>query len=151
MTATSARFLVNNTTNIDALKKSSSMYLAVKIPWNSPPNRKYATITYPLKYGSETSNMTDQSRGSHIKSSRDDQALHRFAVLATEPGENPWDVGYMGNIKSVMGNNIFEWLLPLQRSPCCNHESMMSDYEIGPLLSTLQRRYGVTMERTGKA
>lgn len=75
---------------------------------------------------------------------RDEQARRTFAILTTEPGENPWDLGYWRNFKSVMGNNIFEWLLPLRHSPCCNHDSMISDYEYGPLIEELMRRYEIT-------
>ena len=77
---------------------------------------------------------------------RDQRAKKTFAILETEPGENPWDQGYWRNWKSVMGNNVLEWLLPIRHSPCCNHESMESDYDFGPLVETLKRRYGLSDE-----
>lgn len=49
----------------------------------------------------------------------------------------------MENWKSVMGDNFIEWMLPIRHSPCCNHESMESDYKFGPLISKLRKRYGI--------
>lgn len=76
-------------------------------------------------------------------SPRDEQAKRMFAILATEPGENPWDTGVWKNCKSVMGNSVLEWLLPIWHSPCCNHDSMESDYEFGPVVEKLKKRYGI--------
>lgn len=42
-----------------------------------------------------------------------------------------------------MGDNFVEWLLPIRRSPCCSHDSMVSDYPFGPLIDELRKRYEV--------
>ncbi|BFZ61606.1 Palmitoyltransferase pfa5 [Saitoella coloradoensis] len=36
------------------------------------------------------------------------------AVLSTEPGENPWNLGRLENWKSVMGERWYEWFLPMR-------------------------------------
>jgi palmitoyltransferase len=74
---------------------------------------------------------------------RDQQARRTFAILQAEPGENPWHLGYLQNFKSVMGDSIIEWLLPIRHSPCSRHDSMVSDYQFGPLVEELKRRYGL--------
>ncbi|KAH7063136.1 DHHC palmitoyltransferase-domain-containing protein [Macrophomina phaseolina] len=40
-----------------------------------------------------------------------------YAILLTRPGDNPWDLGTLKNWKSVMGNSIVDWFLPLKYSP----------------------------------
>lgn len=74
-------------------------------------------------------------------SARDRLAKQTFAILKTHSGENPFDLGPWRNFKSVMGNNVLEWFLPIKHSPCCNHEIMESDYEFGSLIDELRRRY----------
>ncbi|KAH8677196.1 DHHC palmitoyltransferase-domain-containing protein [Ilyonectria robusta] len=150
MTLTSARFIATNITNIDMLKKSQSFRLAVRVPQNSPSTQRYQTITYPLaspawgQSGVPMNHIPRISMGTMSPASpRDEQAKRTFAILATEPGENPWDTGVWKNCKSVMGNSILEWLLPIWHSPCCNHDSMESDYEFGPVVEKLKKRYGI--------
>ena len=56
-----------------------------------------------------------------------------FAILQTLPGMNVWDLGspYV-NFKSVFGESLHDWLLPIRHSPCCNHSSAVSWYPLGP-------------------
>ncbi|KAH7176669.1 DHHC palmitoyltransferase-domain-containing protein [Dactylonectria macrodidyma] len=150
MTMTSARFIGTNITNIDMLRKSQTFRLAVRVPPNSPSTQRYQTITYPLASPAWGQNYVMMNHVPGVSmgtmspvSPRDEQAKRTFAILATEPGENPWDVGVWKNCKSVMGSSILEWLLPIWHSPCCNHDSMESDYEFGPLVEELKKRYGI--------
>lgn len=149
MFATSLRFVLINITNIDMLKKTQTHRLAVRLPAGAMPTERYQTVTYPLprsawrQNGEQTNDTAPESTSSNsILSPRDEQAKRTFAILQTEPGENPWDLGYWRNWKSVMGNNILEWLLPIRHSPCCNHDSMVSDYDFGKVVNDLKRRYG---------
>ncbi|KAM5347113.1 hypothetical protein ACJ41O_010118 [Fusarium nematophilum] len=164
MAVTSGRFIFTNTTNIDLLKKQQTHRLAVRVPHNTPPTDRYQTITYPLSapvwgpsgmgmgmghvHGMGHLNGVEHTHGigSDTTSARDQQARRTFAILTTKPGENPWNLGWWGNFKSVMGNSIIEWLLPIRHSPCCNHDSMESDYEFGHLLEELKQRYGIADE-----
>ena len=59
--------------------------------------------------------------------------IRRFAILETLPGMNLWDLGspYL-NFKAVFGNSLHDWLLPIKHSPCCDHESHISQYPLGP-------------------
>lgn len=148
MTLTSARYIFTNITNIDVLKKTQNYTLAVRIPLTSPPSEKYPTITYPLRYNLQRPQYPDSGLGEQRPASaslslRDQQAKCKFAILRTGPRDNPWDLGFWENWKSVMGGSILEWILPIRRSPCCNHESMESDYQYGPLLRRLKKEYGV--------
>ncbi|KAI5464010.1 DHHC palmitoyltransferase-domain-containing protein [Mariannaea sp. PMI_226] len=152
MTLTSVRFITTNITNIDMLRKNQTFRLAVRIHQNTAPTNRYETITYPLSLlppSEQSSSSTHRLRGAPMGtlgpvSPRDEQAKRTFAILATEPGENPWNVGIWKNCTSVMGHSVLAWLLPIWHSPCCNHDSMESDYEFGPIVEKLKKRYGIT-------
>ncbi|KAF4978843.1 hypothetical protein FZEAL_4845 [Fusarium zealandicum] len=167
MAFTAFRFVFTNITNIDMFRKQQTFRLAVRVPQSTQPTDQYQTITYPLTasawgpngpemgrvHGMGQVDGADHDHGAAPESlgpvsTRDRQAQRKFAILTTEPGENPWDVGPWRNFKSVMGNSIIEWLLPIRHSPCCNHDSMVSDYEFGPLIEELKRRYGITEDES---
>lgn len=54
-----------------------------------------------------------------------------FAILQTPPGMNPWDIGPSQNFQSVFGRKLHDWVLPMKRSPCCDHSSDISQYPLG--------------------
>ncbi|CZR62839.1 related to PFA3 Palmitoyltransferase for Vac8p, required for vacuolar integrity under stress conditions [Phialocephala subalpina] len=76
-------------------------------------------------------------------SNRDLKATRTFAVLNMKQGDNPWDLGTrLLNWETVMGSNIFDWFLPIRRSPCCNHEDAESQFQIGPWVDLLRSSVG---------
>ncbi|TDZ38384.1 Palmitoyltransferase PFA5 [Colletotrichum spinosum] len=119
---------------------SRDVFLAIRVPSDTPPGPGYGLITYPLpKYppgASASSNATVDST-----SPRDRLATRVFAIVMTEKDENPWDLGWRRNWTSIMGHSLIDWLLPIRGSPCAVHDSMESDYEMGPLLQTLRERH----------
>ncbi|CAJ0548299.1 Ff.00g050530.m01.CDS01 [Fusarium sp. VM40] len=155
MASTALRFAFQNITNIDLFRKNQTFRLAVWVPNNTQPTERFATITYPLTLPGEPPRTpiparfrsVDQSDGAASvtdrMAARDEQAKRTFAILQTEPGENPWHIGYRKNFTSVMGDSVIEWLLPIRHSPCTRHDNMVSDYEFGPLVEELKRRYGL--------
>ncbi|KAI1779337.1 zf-DHHC-domain-containing protein [Hypoxylon cercidicola] len=172
MTVTSMRYIFFNMTNVDALSSRSKVYqLAVRVPRGTRSTDKFLVVTYPLpKPGEQVNGRTSATSrvgngtseagngmsgasngmlGARIGSgmnptTRDDLATRTFAVLKTEPGENPWDVGIWQNWQTVMGTNIFDWFLPFRRSPCTNHESHDSFYPMGHVLADVLARYGLS-------
>ncbi|KAG5982075.1 hypothetical protein E4U55_002310 [Claviceps digitariae] len=146
MTLTAGRYILTNTTNIDMLRKRQFFTLAVRIPQDTPPSSNYRTITYPLQSTQPLASTAEShlpNGSTRPKVVRDKLATRKFAILTAGAGENPWDLGLYENWKSVMGTSVTEWLLPLRHSPCCNHDSMVSDYPFGPLVNELRQRYGV--------
>ncbi|KAK7221571.1 hypothetical protein V2G26_009574 [Clonostachys chloroleuca] len=141
MSMTSTRYIVENITNIDVFKRRAVHYIAIRVPRGTPSTASYQTVTFPLPGppGTEPHSPTN----GFTPSSRDRQAVRTFAIVKTEPGENPFDLGYWRNFKAVMGNNIFEWLLPIRHSPCCNHDNPESFYEFGSLIEELKERHGL--------
>ena len=85
-------------------------------------------------------------------SARDLKATRTFGILSMQDvGQNPWDLGSaLLNVKSVMGNSIIDWLLPIRRSPCCNHESAESYYDIGPYVENVRRVAGFIEDQTSQ-
>ncbi|KAG4437698.1 hypothetical protein IFR05_006822 [Cadophora sp. M221] len=99
-----------------------------------------STATPGLPSATETVNGHEQL------SNRDLRATRTFAILSMQDvNQNPWDLGsVLLNMKSVMGDDIIDWFLPIRRSPCCNHESTESQYAVGPYVENVRRVAGLT-------
>ncbi|KAI1392327.1 zf-DHHC-domain-containing protein [Hypoxylon trugodes] len=159
MTVTSMRYISLNMTNVDMLGSRSKVYqLAVRVPRGTQSTDKFNVVTYPLSkpnplpngwYNGMTRTISIRSNGSEpqpnpLPFARDDLATRTFAILKTAPGENPWDLGMWRNWKTVMGTNVFDWILPIRRSPCVNHESYDGFYPMGYVLDNILARYNLT-------
>jgi palmitoyltransferase len=45
---------------------------------------------------------------------------------------NPWNLrSPWANLSEVFGSQPDEWFLPVKRSPCCDHTSMIAEYPLG--------------------
>lgn len=51
-----------------------------------------------------------------------------YVVFQTQPLVNPWDIGSMENLRSIMGNSLLQWFLPFQMSPCVRHDDVRGEY-----------------------
>ncbi|KAI0862855.1 DHHC palmitoyltransferase-domain-containing protein [Xylaria cubensis] len=151
MTVTAVRYIFLNMTNVDILSFPQKVYhLAVRVPRGTRSDR-FGVIVYPLMERGTSSHSrmsgkyerAGQPSGDLSATTRDDLATRTFAVLETNPGENPWDLGYRRNWESVMGTNPLDWLLPIHHSPCTNHESSESIYPMDRILDQLRSRYGL--------
>ncbi|KAK7754585.1 Palmitoyltransferase pfa5 [Diatrype stigma] len=161
MTATSLRYVLLNMTSVDMLRSGTKVYqLAVRVPRGTRSTDNFTTVSYPLpklelgingeankRLRPGTNAGNDSSDGSR-PNARDALATRTFAILRTEPGENPWHLGYWGNWKSVMGSHVIDWLLPIRKSPCVNHEGHEGFYRMGPILADIRARYGLVNDET---
>ncbi|CAO1596751.1 Palmitoyltransferase pfa5 [Xanthoria calcicola] len=125
MSGSSLQFVLQNTTTIENLSRKTKVWqLAVLIPgvpahsYSQPP---YRTITY----------------------GQDPNNTRTFAILHTRPGENPWDLGYSRNFKSVMGEHWYDWILPIKPSPCANHDRQGCQFELGPAVERMKSEVGI--------
>lgn len=152
MASLSIRFAFINTTNIENLRGNGKVYqLAIRIPLHQTPNSEnstgidYETITFPLAdpnfHGTQYVYENPPPAALVTTPSRTPAAAeeHKFAIVKTEQGENPWDTGsYFENFKSVMGDRgLPDWLLPLRLSPCCAYGAV---YPVGPVVDRLRER-----------
>jgi hypothetical protein len=139
MTIMSVRYAVRNLTSIEVLSDSVKVWtLAVYLPYPPAPNvhPPYQTITFPLVIDANTNPSPPQ---------------RTFAILHSKPGESPFDLGMFENWKSVMGYTIWDWILPLRYSPCCDHTSAESDFQMGPVFELMKERAGILpAEDTGE-
>lgn len=88
---------------------------------------------------------TDQAQNEQQGSRGPTTTGHRtFAILETAPGQNPFDLGYLGNLMDIMGATIWEWLLPIKTSPCLKHDDPTSLYKLGSVVDELKANTGVT-------
>ncbi len=174
MTCSAGHFALANLTTIENLnKRTKAWQLAVYIPDRQKPptmgvtGEPFPTVTYPLPLASEKQNTSpapsDTSNGETVAiennhtdlahhAERDARAKRTFAILRMEPGQSPWDLGAVGNWKSVMGSNVLDWFLPIRRSPLCNHESAISQFKLGKHFDKLMADNGlVSASDTGSA
>lgn len=153
MTATSMRYVFLNMTNVDMLSSRSKVYqLAVRVPRGTRSTDHFTTVTYPLPKlelginGEANRRSVPSAAEAQVnrpgREARDGLATRTFAIFRTEPGENPWHLGYLRNWKEVMGTTVIDWVLPIRKSPCTNHESHESFYPMGRVLSDIRARYG---------
>ena len=178
MTGTSVRYIVENLTNVDYLKsKSLVLQLAIRVPRGSPPTPKYGVVNYPLAASvspatpvmrpatadaplaqptssNQAITPSGSTSGSAATAERDKNAFRTFAIVKTELGENPWDLGSAyKNWKSVMGTNVIDWLMPFNKSPCEDYEKdhpNTSFYEMGPLYQQLKTRFELPAIEEGR-
>ncbi|KAL7621169.1 Palmitoyltransferase pfa5 [Parahypoxylon ruwenzoriense] len=168
MTVTSMRYVLLNMTNVDMLGSRSKVYqLAVRVPRGTGSTDRYTVVTYPLpRPGEVTSDRHNGTGGPRRVASgsslgiqaghprpiaRDDLATRTFAILKTEPGENPWDIGLQRNWQAVMGTNALDWFLPFRKSPCVNHEGHDSFYPMGQVLEDVRARYNLPSPTTDES
>ncbi|KAL8686125.1 MAG: hypothetical protein Q9224_005545, partial [Gallowayella concinna] len=125
MGASSLQFVFQNTTTIENLSRRTKVWqLAIHMPntmlqTDNPP--LFRTITY----------------------GPDPTSTRTFAILHSKPGENPWDLGYIRNFKAVMGEHWYDWILPIKRSPCANHDRLDCEFETGPVVERMKREAGI--------
>jgi palmitoyltransferase len=119
---------LHNLTTIERL--GSHYYMAVHLPAGSErpvdPNgtTRCGFVTYPFL-------------GSAKSPSRS------FAIIEVNPGDNPWDIGRLANLKSVLGEKYWEWLLPFRYPPCCFHDRLDSDFPLGKDFERLRRNHSL--------
>ncbi len=142
MTMSSMQFVFLNTTTIENLSRRTKVWtLAVLIPSNAqlPTPLPFNTITYPL--GSVDGNREKTAPPASPTSSSTKTRF--FAILHSKPGENPWDLGYIKNFRSVMGESWYDWFLPVRFSPCCNHDRDNAQFETGPVVQRMKEDAGL--------
>ncbi|KAL8725017.1 MAG: hypothetical protein Q9166_007616 [cf. Caloplaca sp. 2 TL-2023] len=125
MSGSSLQFVFQNTTTIENLSRKTKVWqLAVHIPdalIHNDTAPLYRTVTY----------------------GQDPNSTRTFAILHSRPGENPWDLGFCRNFKSVMGEHWYDWFLPIRNSPCAKHDRLDCEFETGPVVERMKREVGI--------
>ncbi|RMJ27359.1 palmitoyltransferase pfa5 [Aspergillus sp. HF37] len=145
MTISTLQLAVLNLTTIENLSRRSAVWsLAIRVPDRLVNNLNsesgfaptFPTISYPLQPappGPETQGNPTPPEERHV-----------FAILQTQPGENPFDLGsWMRNLQQVLGFSLLDWILPIKQSPCADHSSLESAFTLGPVVDRLKREAGL--------
>ena len=69
-----------------------------------------------------------------------------FAIVSTQPGDNPWRLAStLENFKEVLGYSFWDWWLPIKRSPLGAKKGCEGWYRWNEeLLARLKRQAGIT-------
>ncbi|CAI6300397.1 unnamed protein product [Periconia digitata] len=51
-----------------------------------------------------------------------------YVVFQTQPFVNPWDLGNAKNMRSIMGDKVLDWFIPLKMSPCLKHDDPRGEF-----------------------
>jgi len=155
MMLNSLQLALKNMTTVESL--GNVYFLAIHIPnpeqhgatanfdGITEPRPYFHTITYPIPPPTSSTS----SRKAHSSGPLDPEAinssntLRTFAIVSTKPGDNPWNIGWLNNLKSIMGKRYIDWILPIRNSPCCSHDDPESDYPLGLDVERLKREYGL--------
>lgn len=127
MLLTTMETQLHNLTSVERL--GANYYMAVHLPAGSerPLDPNGITwcgfVTYPFR-GSSTAARS-----------------RTFAIISVTPGDNPWDIGRLKNLKTVLGERYWEWFLPFGYPPCCFHMRGDSDFPLGRDFERLRREH----------
>lgn len=128
-------FVLINSTTVDNLSRRTKIYhFAVLIPSGFvpaqapivPPSILQTTSQYPTPLATTLSNSSRPEPWRkvtyplHLSSSEAQSAEpnRTFAILATPAGSNPYSLSKLENLRTVMGEHWYDWLLPVRHSPC---------------------------------
>lgn len=98
--------------------------------------------------GPDSQSTTPDNANNNTRKATNNQNMRTFAILRTQPGESPFDLGDpIKNLQEVMGHTIWDWLLPWKVAPGVDHSSPVSAYPMGPVVDRLKREAGIISER----
>ncbi|KAI7156926.1 hypothetical protein KC349_g5969 [Hortaea werneckii] len=126
--------VLNLTTPENIRMKTAVWQLAVRVP-DGFDRSGLKTVSFPsgtLRDPEKAGNSEGSEATEEDKEEGDERALqtaddtHLFAILQSEPGDNPWDIGRWQNFTQMMGKYPWNWLLPMQHSPFCNPDEAKS-------------------------
>lgn len=119
----------------------------VTFPTQQPTPVSTTTSTEADPQSTVSNGVTNTTTNNTNNTNQPASNIRMFAILRTQPGENPFDLGDpLKNLQQVMGHTLWDWLLPLRVAPCVDHSSTMSAYLMGPVVDRLKREAGISFE-----
>lgn len=108
MAGSSLQFAFLNTTTIENLSRKTIVWqLAVHLR-NPSQTTTFPTISYSTAQKSSNALLLEHDSSPNT--------IKTFAILHSKPGDNPWDLGYLKNLQTVLGEHWYDWLLPIKYS-----------------------------------
>ena len=119
MAASTLQLTSQNLTTIENLNRGNAVYYLAALVDSSGPVR---SPVGRLGYGPGIVTYPNQAQQPQpLQEPGDRTHMRDYVILQTEPGDNPWDIGQLRNLKSVLGDTWYDWLLPIKYSPCAKH------------------------------
>lgn len=148
--------VLNLTTSENIKMKTVVWQLAVRVPEGFDASH-LKTVSFPSgtlrdpEKGSDDDDSDTEEQSGRSSTASD---THVFAILQSEPGDNPWDIGRWKNFKQMMGNYPWEWILPIRHSPfarssesdsiqCPPESAVKSFFTLGIDLQAMKARAGM--------
>ncbi|KAF1968913.1 zf-DHHC-domain-containing protein, partial [Bimuria novae-zelandiae CBS 107.79] len=107
-----------NYTTIETLQRGGVCNIAMRVTRRDPNSHSSRR---------NSASQGNQEKPTVLKEIRRDDG-REYIVFQTQPYVNPWDLGSMENLRSIMGNSVVQWFLPFQTSPCIRHDDVRGEY-----------------------
>ena len=147
MAISSIYFVLKNLTTVENLGRKVAIWnFAVRLPASAqgiPPRPDNAGSQDVPSVGVANESQSDLEHGPCSLAPINPADPPPIAVLKTEKGENPWDLGPWENWRSIMGSRVIDWLLPVKYSPSCDHNGTECAYPLGPVVRRLRQQHGL--------
>ena len=147
MAISSIYFVLKNLTTIENLARKVAIWnFAVRLPASAqgfPPRPDHSGSLDAPPVGIANESQSDLEHGRSSLAPINPADPPPIAVLQTERGENPWDLGTWENWRSIMGSRVIDWVLPVRYSPTCDHDGTECAYPLGPVVRRLRQRHGL--------
>ncbi|KAF2868086.1 DHHC palmitoyltransferase-domain-containing protein [Massariosphaeria phaeospora] len=153
MTCNTLYQLSINLTTIESLKTDSIYHIALRGPTpDNTPNISEPAPARLTRFGSPTVPRGYERSASHAPStippfSKEGIVLevnrngNHYIVVRTESFQNPWKATAMENLRSILGDRIIDWFIPLGMSPCTRHVAREGQFEWGQVVHNLMCQY----------
>lgn len=155
MFTSTSHFAITNITTIENLQRRTKIWhlacyvTPAQVQEASAKGLRLDMISYPRPReeqleGSKQSWWVAPSGSNTTSTSSPANApmVHRvFAILQSDPGQNPFDLGHLRNWQEVMGETIWAWF-SINQSPTTRHGEF-SMYKLGPVFKDMKKRTGL--------
>jgi palmitoyltransferase len=100
-----------------------------------------ATRGHSLERRSSKASRPREGEGPNVLREVTRDGGREYVVFQTQPLDNPWDLGNMANLRSIMGDSILDWFIPLKMSPCTKHDDSRGEFPWSSLVLDMAREW----------
>ena len=126
-------YIWKNITTIEALTQDTRIWTLAIFLKHPPPKEARADLPYRI-----VDNVVALPLPKKIPIYMREEVTLSFAILYSEPGENPFDMGPIANFADIMGPSWWDLLFPLRKAP-----NTLGTEAIGPVMRRMIERAGV--------
>lgn len=108
-----------NYTTIETLQRGGVHNIAMRVTQRDRPTSRSSRRN--------SSSQANREKPNVLREVKHDDG-REYVIFQTQQFVNPWDLGSKENLCSILGTNIFQWLLPFQMSPCIQHDDVRGEF-----------------------